>query len=337
MAKYKVAVLGCGSIFSRHLAALNANQDDYQFIGYFDPDSGLQSKFKHELPLQKCYSSEDELFSDVNSVNCIVILTPSDIHFRQAKRALEAGYHVILEKPACIDPSEVMYLINLAHKLELEIFCVLQVRLNQSVDLVKKVLQEDLIGRVRSASLIQRWQRPESYFSNWRGTYNGCGGVMSEFGIHYLDILQYLLGIPEVIATKFYKTKFTTSEVDDSVYALLDFEKFGATMEICLAAEPHNIEVSLTILGANGYLKLGGKSLDQIVSIEFLDENSALRYAQICEEILGYKIDNQVSIGACPHHPELYKQIINNPERFRLNQTYNVLNIISKINAMGRA
>lgn len=336
MAKYQAAVLGCGSIFSRHLAALQANSNDYEFVGYFDPDVNIQSKLQNELPLQKCYSSEDELFNDT-MINCVIILTPSDLHFSQASRALNSGCNVILEKPACLDPNQIISLIELANSLKLEIFCVLQVRLNQSVDLVKQVLDEGLLGEIRSSSLIQRWQRPESYFSGWRGTYAGCGGVMSEFGIHYLDIMQYLLGTPEVTSTKFYKTKFKISEVDDSVYALLDFGTFGATMEICLAAEPHNIEVSLTILGSNGYLKLGGKSLDQVVAVEFLTQKNLLRYEQICQEVLGYKIDNQVEIGACPHHPELYKQIVVNPERFSLVKTYNILKLISKINQMGQA
>lgn len=333
MAKYKVAVLGCGAIFSRHLAALQANADSFEFVGYFEPDLEINAKLKLELPAQQNYASEDDLFNDAN-VNCIVVLTPSHLHYQQASRALLNGKNVIIEKPASFKSEQIIQLEKLAAENNLDIFCVLQVRLNQSIELVKRILSDKLLGEIRGSSLIQRWQRPDDYFSGWRGDYAGCGGVLNEFGIHYLDIMQYLLGVPKVTAAQFYNTKFKSSEVADSAYALLDFGSFGATLEICLAAEPHNIEVLLTILGSNGYIKLGGKSLDQVIAAEFVSDELRQKYADICQNIFGYVIDNQVTIGACPHHPELYKQIIQNPDLFRLGSTYNVIQLIEKINSL---
>lgn len=333
MAKYKVAVLGCGAIFSRHLAALNANKDDYEFIGYYDPKPEIQSKLSKELPQQRCYTSEKEVYQDSN-VNCVVILTPSNLHYQQTKESLLNHKSVIVEKPASFKPSQLTELKDLAKIKSLNIFCVLQVRLNPSVKLVQQILHNNLLGDIRSSSLVQRWQRPVSYFTGWRGSYSGCGGVLNEFGIHYLDIMQYLLGVPKVTGAKFFNTKFTSSEVADSAYALFDFGKFGGTMEICLTAEPHNIEVSLIIMGSNGYLKLGGKSLDQVIAIEFLTTEAKERYELICQDVLGHKIDNQVTIGACPHHPELYKQIIHNQDLFDIEQTINVIGLIEEINSL---
>lgn len=333
MAKYQVAVLGCGAIFSRHLAALQDNADNFEFVGYFDLDLEINTNLRLELPTQRNYTSEDELFNDAN-VNCVVVLTPSHLHYQQAHRALLNGKHVIIEKPASFKSTQIIQLEQLAAENNLDVFCVLQVRLNQSIELVQRILADNLLGEIRGSALIQRWQRPVDYFSGWRGDYAGCGGVLNEFGIHYLDIMQYLLGVPEVRSAKFYNTKFKSSEVADSAYALLDFGSFGATLEICLAAEPHNIEVLLTILGANGYIKLGGKSLDQVVAAEFASDDLREKYASICQQVLGYTIDNQVTIGACPHHPELYKQIIQNPRLFKLSSTYNVIQLIEKINSL---
>lgn len=336
MAQYNVAVLGCGAIFSRHLAALNANQAEYNFVGYYDPNPSIQAKLAIDLPNQKQYLAEMDVYAD-NTVNCIVILTPSHLHYQQIKTSLLAGKNVIIEKPASFKTSQLNELIELAKNQGLHIFCVLQVRLNQSIAVVKALLANNLLGTIRSASLVQRWQRPVDYFSGWRGTYAGCGGVLNEFGIHYLDIMQYLLGVPRVRGAQFFNTKFVNSEVADSAYALLDFGSFGGTMEISLAAEPRNIEVSLIIMGSNGYLKLGGKSLDQITAIDFLNPESQQKYEQICQQTLGYKIDNEVTIGACPHHPELYKQIINNQELFDIRQTMNVIGLIEQINQLDKS
>lgn len=335
MAKFQVAVLGCGAIFSRHLAALQANHDDYNFVGYYDPKPQINEQLSKELPKQKSYKTEDDVYNDV-TVNCVVILSPSHLHYEQAKKSIIAGKSVIVEKPVAFHTEQIDELEQLSQKYKVDFYCILQVRLNPSITLVKKLLAENLIGEIRSSSLVQRWQRPDVYFSGWRGTYKGCGGVLNEFGIHYLDIMQYLIGVPKVVAAKFFNTKFKSSEVSDSAYALFDFGNFGGTMEISLAAEPHNIEVSLIIMGSEGYIKLGGKSLDQILAIEFLDSTRKLRYQEICEEILGYKIDNQVTIGACPHHPELYKRILSDKNIFDLTQTKNVIGLINEINNLDK-
>lgn len=333
MEQYRVAVLGCGAIFSRHLAALRANPETYRFVGYFDPDPIVQDKWANELATQKCYHNEDEVYLD-KEVNFIAILTPSNLHFAQAVKAIQNGKNVLLEKPASFKPEQLIELQAMARKHQVAVFCVLQVRLNQSIAIVKEILARQLLGNIRGAALVQRWQRPLSYFDGWRQTYAGCGGILNEFGIHYLDIMQFLLGKPTPRSAQFFKAKFVNAEVADSAYALLDFGTFGATMEISLAAEPRNIALSLTIMGSEGYLKLGGKSLDQIVEHGFLSGESETRYQQICQDILGYQIANQVEIGACPHHPELYNQLILNPERFDLSVTVDVIKLVHQINSL---
>jgi predicted dehydrogenase len=333
MAKYQVAVLGCGAIFNRHLAALKANPEYYDFIGYYEPDAKVREKWHSELHEQKEYASEAEVFAD-DGVNFVAILSPSHLHFAQAKAAILNGKNVLLEKPASFRPEQVNDLIELAAAHNVEVFCVLQVRLNQSITIVQRMLQQQLLGDIRGAALVQRWQRPANYFNGWRETYSGCGGILNEFGIHYLDIMQFLLGTPVPLSAKFYKAKFKEAEVADSAYALLDYGNYGATMEISLAAEPRNIDLSLTIMGSQGFVKLGAKSLDQITEVGFLQEETNQRYQQICQDVLGYNISNQATIGACPHHPELYKQLIENPTRFRLKQTYDVIKLIQQINKL---
>jgi predicted dehydrogenase len=81
-------------------------------------------------------------------------------------------------------------------------------RLNPTVELLKKYLIRNLLGNIRGFSFTQRWQRPLEYFSGWRGEPDVGGGILYETGIHYLDILQLLIGNPkEVLSTKTYTTK----------------------------------------------------------------------------------------------------------------------------------
>lgn len=329
MKKYNVAILGCGAIFNRHLASLQANSEHFSLIGIFDTDNDLMAKYQHELNV-KGYTLEKEVFADDN-VNCIIILTPSALHFSQAKQALLAGKHVIVEKPATFYSHEIEELENIAKTKQLNIFSVLQVRLNPAVIVAKQSISEGLFGKIRSVSLIQRWQRPSDYFSGWRGNMETGGGILREFAIHYLDVLQYLVGQPKISHANFFNTKFHSTDVNDTIYALLDFDSHGGSVEVSISAEPKNLECTLSIMSDQGFLKLGGKSLDEIINADFLNEATKERFTQIQQEIASLKTADLVNVGASPYHPELYRRIIFNPEQFILRQTYNVIKLVENV------
>lgn len=331
MTKYTLAILGCGAIFNRHLAAIIANQEHYKLIGVYDPDTTAIAKYHQQLSGAKIYADENQVYQD-DLVNCVVILTPNSLHYTQAAKALIAGKNVILEKPATLNLKDLLALQELAKKQNLQVFTVLQVRLNPVVEVVKQALAQNLFGEIRGVSLIQRWQRPIDYFDSWRGYYSTGGGILNEFAIHYLDILQYLLGLPKAIATTKYRNKFKQIEIHDTIYSLLEFEGFGGNIEITLAAEPKNIEISLTILASDAYLKLGGKSLDVITEVEFSNMDNKLQYQQIYDQVMRTEV-RKLDVGASPYHPELYKQIIENPQRFNIANTFNVIKLIEQIYA----
>ncbi len=293
MVKYNVAILGCGAIFSRHLAAIQNNPEHFKLIGLYDPVHELQTKYTQELNV-KAYNSEDEVYTD-QEINCVIILTPSNLHYKQAMTAMTNKKYVIVEKPATFLANELDDLNSFATKQGVRIFSVLQVRLNPAVMTVKKALESGLLGKVRSVSLVQRWQRPPGYFSGWRGSQETGGGILREFGIHYLDILQFLVGVPQVSHASFFNTKFKQTDVSDTAYGLLDFQTFGGSFEVSIAAEPKNLECSLSIMTDKGFIKLGGKSLDEIITIELGDE-AGLKQFDLIQEGLYDLYKNQQGI-----------------------------------------
>lgn len=331
MKKYNVAVLGCGAIFSRHLLAIQNNPEHYKLIGIYDPKLDVQEKYVTSLNT-KGYASEAEVYEDPN-VNMVVILTPNNLHVEQATRAMQHKKDVILEKPATFSGQELKDLEDHAKKNGVNIFGVLQVRLNPAVIIVKKAIEQGILGNIRGVTLVQRWQRPINYFTGWRGTMKTGGGILREFGVHYLDVLQFLLGTPDVIGASFFNTKFMETDVSDTVYALFDFKKFGGAMEISIASEPKNLECTLSIMSDQGFIKLGGKSLDEIVSSEFLNNDDLLKFNEIKNEVLSQEVATLATQGASPYHPELYRQIIVNPNRFKLGEMYNVIDLVERIYA----
>jgi UDP-N-acetyl-2-amino-2-deoxyglucuronate dehydrogenase len=172
-----------------------------------------------------------------------------------------------------------------------------------------------LLGEIRGMSMVQRWQRPYEYFSGWRAQPDIGGGTLYECGIHYLDVMNELLGTPKIISSKVYATKHKTSQIEDTIYSLLDFGNYGGTVEVTVSAEPHNLECSLSIMGSNGYIKLGGKAMNIIESANFLSNGCRVEYENLLKSQNIPNAPNSYGsyAGSCPNHSELYENLENFP------------------------
>ena len=259
----------------------------------------------------------------------ITIATPNSLHVEQALYCLEKQCDVLIEKPVSFSPDEILQIIETAEKNNVSAYCVLQVRLNPTVQLLKEILNEKILGEIRSVNFVQRWQRPIEYFTGWRALPKIGGGTLYEVGIHYLDIIQYLFGMPKVHSSKVYQTKHVSVDIEDTIYSIFDFGNFGGTCEITIAAEPNNLECSLSILGSNGYVKLGGKALNIVESAKFLSHGHQLEFDKLKKKYdITTSPNNYGSYqGSCPNHPFVYQNL----ENFKIQETINVISLIDEI------
>jgi UDP-N-acetyl-2-amino-2-deoxyglucuronate dehydrogenase len=327
----KVAIIGCGAIFNRHLESINLSKD-FKLVAVCDiqkelvSDKAKKQKCKAYYSLSECIENSD--------ANFYVLATPNYLHYKQAVECINSKKSVLIEKPVTLKTKELDHLIQLSKEKNVDVFGVLQVRLNNSVAVVKRCLEKSLVGKLRGVNLIQRWQRPMEYFSGWRSVPSLGGGTLHEVGIHYIDILQYLIGKPEIVAAKTYNTKHVNSNIEDTVYALLNFPEFGGNLEVTISAEPHNLECSISILGSNGFIKLGGKALNIIESYNFLSHGAKKEFEQLMKEYenVTYIPPNDYGsyLGSCPNHVGVYKNL----EKFKIENSKNSLEIIENIYKM---
>tara|TARA_R110000796_G_C14552518_1_gene434017 strand:+ start:1264 stop:2271 length:1008 start_codon:yes stop_codon:yes gene_type:complete len=326
MKSKKVGIIGCGKIFPRHLKAIQGNPD-YQLVGVCDVHKELVEK-RHIETGAKAFVDYRQMI-DSGEVNFVVVATPNSQHFEQAKYALMNQCDALIEKPATINPMQIEILKNIADECHQRVYAVLQVRLNSCIQNLKYLLDNALIGEIRGFGLIQRWQRPSEYFDDWRGHPKVGGGTLHECGIHYLDILCYLLGKPNVLSAKKYNTKHKKTEIEDTVYAMLDYDNFGGNVEVTISSEPRNLECSLSILTDLGFIKIGGKAMNAFEEVTFLDKNLESKVKSIIsrDNFVGTPNSYGSYAGSCPNHPELYKNIKN----FHLIETKNVLQLIDEI------
>lgn len=325
--KYKVGIIGCGGIFPRHIEAIETNSD-FKLISLCDIQESLSNSLGKRYKV-KSYTDYKEMIKN-EDINFIVIATPNSLHKEQSIFALKNKCDVLIEKPVAFNVNDIKEIQDYAIKSNQKAYCVLQVRLNPTVSLVKEILNKNLLGNIRGFSFTQRWQRPLEYFSGWRGEPNVGGGILYETGIHYLDILQHLIGNPkEILFTKTYTTKHKEAIIEDTVYSLVDYGDFGGTIESTIASEPHNIESSITLMGSNGYVKVGGKALNVIESANFLSHGATNRYETLLQQFQYSKEPNSYGSyqGSCPNHPEVYKNL----DKFNLEETNNVITLIEEI------
>ena len=323
--KYKVGIIGCGAILPRHLEAIEASLD-FELKAVCDIQYHLVKSIADRLNVS-FYTDYKDMIKN-SDVNFIVIATPNSLHQEQAIFALNNGCDVLIEKPVAFTEKEVDEIIKVSTQAKQQAYCVLQVRLNPTVNLLKQVLNKGLLGNIRGVNFVQRWQRPIEYFTGWRAEPSIGGGTLYEVGIHYLDIIQYLFGLPNIVSSKCYHVKHNV-EIEDTVYALFDFENFGGTCEVTIASEPQNLECSLSILGSNGYIKLGGKALNIIESARFLSHGSQTEFDKLQKSVsISIEPNSYGSYqGSCPNHPYVYQNL----ESFKLQETKNVINMIDSI------
>jgi UDP-N-acetyl-2-amino-2-deoxyglucuronate dehydrogenase len=326
MKKYKVGIIGCGAILPRHLEAISSNSE-FELVSICDIQENISSEISKKMNVKSF--TDYKIMVKSGLVNFVSILTPNSLHLEQSIFCLENGCDVLIEKPATFTESELNKIIESQISNNRKAYCVLQVRLNPTVQLIKEVMNIGILGKIRAVNLVQRWQRPIEYFTGWRSIPSIGGGTLYEVGIHYLDILQYLFGKPNVHSSKLYKTKHVSVDIEDTIYSILDFGEFGGTCEITISAEPNNLECSISILGANGYIKIGGKALNVVESSNFLSHGSQLQFDTLYEK---YNIFNKPNLygsyeGSCPNHPFVYENL----ELFKIEQTINVIQLIEDI------
>lgn len=322
----KVLVIGCGSIFRRHQKAI-ANNSSFKLIAVCDIQKEIVSAISKQLGV-KGFTDYKQAVLQADADFC-VIATPNSLHYEQSLFCLQNGCDILVEKPVDFTRKRVNDILNVARQERHNAYCVLQVRLNPTINVVRQCINGGLLGDIRAVNLVQRWQRPYEYFSGWRAEPEIGGGTLYEVGIHYLDILQSLFGMPNIHSSKIYKIKHKETSIEDTIYSLMDFGKFGGTCEITIAAEPHNLECSLQILGSNGYLKLGGKAMNIIESYNFLSNGCKIKFENILENSTICNTPNSYGSyqGSCPNHDGVYENL----SLFKMEEALNSINLIEEI------
>jgi predicted dehydrogenase len=179
----------------------------------------------------------DEAFSD-SSISLIVVGTPNETHYELAKKALEAGKHVVIDKPFAATSEQARELIELARAKKLVLAPFHNRRWDGDFLTVRKILDSGELGRVVTfESHFDRF-RPLPREATWKEAGNAANGMLFDLGPHLVDQALAVFGTPESITASVRRDRDTT-EIEDAFDIVLHYPRLQAICRTTmLAAEP---------------------------------------------------------------------------------------------------
>lgn len=267
MDKINFGIIGCGAIAEKHGQALS-QIDNTRLIAVSDIDQERAQRFaeKH-MP----GSSPRRIFADYrdmlqdSSIEAVIIATPSGMHARMGLDVLDAGKHVLIEKPLTLNTQDAQNLISKAQEVNKSIGTVHPNRYYETSQMLKSVIDEGRLGRLSHGAATLRWNRSQAYFdqSPWRKTRDMDGGILFNQAWHALDLLLWLVGSPVCQVQGMATTRFHDIETEDVALGTLQFEN-GALglIEATTNVYPKNLEQTISVFGETGTVVLGGSRID---------------------------------------------------------------------------
>jgi len=160
-------------------------------------------------------------------VDAVCITTPSGAHGDPAIAAMRAGKHVLCEKPLEVTPQRIDAMLACAAETKRILAAVFQSRFGTGAQTVKRAVEAGRFGRITLASAYIKWWRTQQYYDSgaWRGTWDlDGGGALMNQGIHAIDLLQWLVGLPVQVQAATATLAHERIAVEDTAVATLRYE-----------------------------------------------------------------------------------------------------------------
>jgi len=290
------ALIGAaGYIAPRHIKAI-ADTGNNLMVAYdkFDSVGRLDSSFP-----ECSFFTENEQFDRFctkqmcteNPLHWTSICTPNYTHDAFIRYGLRLGTNVICEKPLVLNPYNIDNLLELEKVTGCQAYTILQLRLHDSIVALKKKIDEGPQDKIYDVDLTYITSRGKWYYASWKGDVHRSGGVATNIGVHFYDMLQWVFGPV--------KQNIVHVMSFDRVAGFLDLEKarvryFLSINSMCLPPNAVNGEKktyrTLSIDGdefefSAGFTELHTKSYQKILSGEGFRISEARNSIQIVSDI----------------------------------------------------
>lgn len=245
-----VAVIGAGAISPAHIQAYLQFPERCRIVAICDIYTEKAQQRAEEFQLDAdIYANYSELLQR-SDIDLVSVCTPPYTHAETAIAFLNAGKHVIVEKPMASSLEECDRMNEAAMQSGKILSVVAQNRFTTPMMKLKKVLDTKLMGPIVHAQVDSYWWRGHCYYDLWwRGTWEKEGGGCTlNHAVHHIDIFQWMNGMPAEITAVMSNTSHDNAEVEDISIAIARYDN-GALAQLTSSVVHHGEEQQLIFQG----------------------------------------------------------------------------------------
>ncbi len=233
MEKIRLGILGVGNIGGDHVKRVVGGECPEITLGAvcdLKPERLAWAKETAGEDLPTFTDAEEMIKSGL--IDSLLVSVPHYDHPKYAMMAMEAGLHVLIEKPAGVYTKQVLEMNECAKKHDVVFGIMMNQRTNCIYRKMREIVKSGELGAIKRTNwLITNWYRAQAYYDSgdWRATWSGeGGGVLLNQCPHNLDLWQWICGMPKTVHAHLHFGKWHDIEVEDDVTAYVEYEN-GAT------------------------------------------------------------------------------------------------------------
>ena len=316
MKKLRFAVIGCGRIAKKHMEGIANNYIDAELVALCDTvlkhAQNKANDYNEFLKLKDIEKKDIELYQDYiemiknEKIDVVTIATESGYHPQIAIDCMNAGIHVIVEKPMALSTTDADNMIETAKKNNRKLCICHQNRFNKPILKLRKAVEDGRFGRIINGTARILWNRDMSYYTQapWRGTWELDGGTLMNQCIHDIDLLQWMMGGDVDSVYSQCGTFLREIEGEDFGAVIIKFKNGSiGIIEGSACVYPKNLEETLSIFGEKGTVCIGGLAVNKVETWRFED------FLENEEDILSQQEGDPDSVYGYGHTP-LFKDVI---------------------------
>jgi len=252
----KFGIIGCGA-WGRHYANLVQKNPRLELVAIADVAEGTAEKLRKDFPGVAVSTNYRDVVAA--NVDVIAVVTPNHTHHEIGMAVLNAGKHMLIEKPFALTAAECEEMIRLAKEKNLRLVLGHQFRLSSLWGLIKKMIDDGFVGEPRYA-LVELSRNPYRLGADgWRYDLKRVGDWIAEEPIHFLDLAAWYFEMyakPVSVHASANSTDANRPELQDNVGATIEFANgaFAIVAQTLSMFEHHQL---VKIAGTNGALWAG--------------------------------------------------------------------------------
>lgn len=249
----RTAIIGCGKVARLHAKAL------LQI-----PESSFTAVQSRSLQKARGFAAQYAVnaYDDIaemitkEKIDVSIICTPHPEHKNPAIAALNAGSHVLVEKPLAVSLADCDEMIDAANRCQKKLGVVSQRRFSPSSLRMKKAIADGKIGDPTLATVVMLGWRSKAYYQSdpWRGSWEKeGGGVLVNQAPHQLDLVQWFMDDePEELYGIYKNINHPYIEVEDTAVAILTFKRGGIANLVVSNSQKPGLYAKVHVHGSNG-------------------------------------------------------------------------------------